>query len=145
MNIHQTINWDRLRHFIKLFEQVPNERVDLRVIAEKHACGTRACFIGWMALQPDGQALGLYPVFNQAGNASLELNSGEISFRGAAKVLFGLTYNQAQDLFGVHQGQYDPAEYDPESGPDGDEFPIGDKELLLYRLRQFFTEHKEVL
>ncbi len=86
---------------------------------EDNFCGTRACALGWAALDPAFQAEGLSGVWEESAFGTFWLR---VEYRGwfstplffaAGTRFFGLTRNEAAALFsGEFPGEYVPAEID---------------------------------
>lgn len=87
------------------FNWTPRDGTSYWADVEPHNfCGTAACALGTAALDPQFQDEGLRLVAKL--NAQGELDGIQPSYRGrvafaAAQEFFGLSYNQAQDLFGL--------------------------------------------
>lgn len=86
---------------LDLSEWQRGKRGKIATHSSQATCGTIACAGGWLALNPEFEALGLQPGFTGAPRfGSLD---GELSGYGALAKLFELTYRVATNLFYFRQ------------------------------------------
>ena len=70
-----------------------------RPSARNH-CGTVACALGWLSLDPWFRDRGLKGTWRKAdGGHYLRIKHGKDDFTGAAESFFGLTWRQANEAF----------------------------------------------
>lgn len=125
-----TENYSLLRDAYAIIDGIPEDRFDLRQWwSSRPSCGTVATVVGWLALHPQMQALGLHP--DEAG--APKLNGFTDGYQSLA-YLFGLTYGEALLLFtgGIHAKDKMRFRGLPNH-----------KELWLYRVREFLKSKGE--
>lgn len=97
-------NYNLLRDAAAIIDGIPPMNFRLsgwykdRDKAPEANCGTIACALGWLALHPKFQALGLKPRHNWLGAVPSVLHYSPME---SAARLFGITHDEAVDLFCV--------------------------------------------
>lgn len=127
-----------LQQAIDYIETIPDNVFNLESIYSKRECGTIACAAGWLAQNPDFQALGLGLAPNtpeEFSGARLKINGVEKWWDYSISELFGLEHDDGVELFGTRGcGALGYAEEMA--------FPGTDKQLWLQRARTFIAEQQ---
>lgn len=146
-------NFDLLREAAAIIDGIPRKHFDLREIlsspelddfdrrpltdAPKHAaCGAIGCAMGWLALHPKFNAIGLTVSAKEASYGSVLWCGDTSDYATAASELFDIAYSEALWLFSPPGS----SKYDYEI--DGKDFAdLSSKQLFKHRIRKFFAEH----
>jgi hypothetical protein len=113
----------------------PEDRCDLMHYIQESVCGTTHCFMGWLAVDPYFQNLGLR--FNKAFIPYLQY-ADDVGMVNAAADLFGHFWKDGLDaweyLFAPRHGGLGDGGIFAEHGHD-----ISDKELAIHRIEKWIT------
>ena len=98
-------NFKLLRDAYAIFDGIPEQKINLGSILTKRGvsteCGTIACGMGFLALHPQFQAMGLEMPGGEKVGSGLLYKNDYIFYSDAAVKVFGLTYQEAIGIFCV--------------------------------------------
>lgn len=141
--ITKPINFELLRDAYAIIDGIPDDAIHLNYIVSRRgetpACGTIACTLGFLAMHPQFQALGLG--LKHTLGMQLTMHGHVTSFRSAAHEIFGLNEAETEAVF----GSYGVGAYDPDlvggfvQSHDGKK--PSHKQLFKLRVVEFLREH----
>ena len=132
-----------LREAYAIIDGIPDDRFNLRTYAnstDPNHCGTIACAVGWLAMHPTFNALGLTLRRGEFGDDDPMpfCPEGYDGFSSVARTL-GISYGIAYTIFQCR----DYPEYEPEGSElmtDKQLWPITDLDVLVYGVA--YNRHK---
>lgn len=110
MNEVKTPNFELLKDAYAIIDGIPEDRFNLNVVTrtdaeghekDPHYCGTVGCALGWLAMHPQFQALGLglYVSDHRSQQAFTSFFGANLDFEKAGAMVFGMTVNDATAMF----------------------------------------------
>lgn len=136
-------NIERLEELYAIIDGIPKRHIRMSCVfdgpsevpatnmSSPNLCGTIACAMGWAAMHPRFQALGLGLRFDD-GMFCLTLNGKLIDYPQAAGEIFGIHTYAALDLFG------------PVLESERHSEDESDKKVFKRRVRQFLEAYRNV-
>jgi hypothetical protein len=132
-----------LKEAYAIIDGIPEDRFNLNFINKNdrggprndpHHCGTIGCAIGWLAMHPKMQALGLG--YEETGVCLMFKGAELLGYESAAMRLFNITHTDARNLFGSEGlSRYDR---------DATSLRNNHKALFRHRVKAFLREHGQL-
>ena len=125
-------NYELLKDAYAILGGIPDEQINMNAVVLKQAgknnCGSIACGMGWLAMHPAFNELGLS--YTRPHGLLYVAPNGETTghYGHAAAEIFGITKDQAQELF----------------KPAGEVYTQNHKSVLLNRIMTFLAKRNQV-
>lgn len=125
-------NYELLKDAYAILGGIPEDQINMNMIVSrqsgKHNCGSIACGIGWLAMHPAFNEMGLSYERPRGLTYTTNGKAETIHYAQAASNIFGITYEEARNIF----------------EPAGDAWFVNHKHILLNRIMTLLDSKRQV-